>query len=414
MRRLLAVLLVTGCGGGWTSDSALIADPRRVAEALGDPPGETRAAELPVLGEPGHPRPCCAFGMDMHVDFASIEVPFFEVGNVMSAEDLGRHAYTLPTGAPEVEGNGLIYTCRGGWIDVAHVRENADVVLYLTLSFAPILGTGGTVEIAGHGAPTTIVLEPLPAATFEDDPLRVASQLAAWVTWRIGLWHEVTTWWGYQMIAGFSEQPSAFSPEDLYSNALGIRLSRAVIEAGRFESDAVYQEAINAYIREALLRLGAVDAETARSIMHALDGRWWDSAQRLPSPNLVLRRMFPEGVTRASPWLATDAFDEGFDLPVLNVCDGTEERPLALSTHVGGRAIAELVHVTWAPESWARDGGLPAADVTSVPESELDALVERTHVAMTDALGQGFDAPRGEIAAAPPPAEAPSEPPAGP
>jgi hypothetical protein len=400
MRWLVGVLLVTGCGGGWTSDAALIADPRRVAEALGDPPGEHDAPSLPVLGEPSHPRPCCAFGMDMHVDFASIAVPFFEVGNVISVDELGRHAYA--TVVPEVEGNGLVYTCRGGWIDVAHVRENADVVLYLTLSFAPILGEGGTVRISGHGAPTTIVLDPLPASAWEDDPLRVASLLAAWVTWRIGIWHEVATWWGYQMIAGFSEQPSAFSPEDLYSNALGIRLGRAVIEAGRFESDAVYQTAIAAYVHEALVRLGAVDRETARSIMHALDGRWWDSAQRLPHPELVLRRAFPDAGPQVRPWRAIDAFDEGFDLPVLRVCAGADERPLALSSQLDGRPISERVHVVVEPEAWAREGGLPSTDPSIVSEGELDTLVARTHEAMEAVLGEGFDAPRGPIAGPPP------------
>lgn len=402
---IVLIVFVAGCGGGWSSSSALLADPRRVAEALGDPPPDTDTADLlPELADPGHPRTCCAFGMDLHVDVASIEVPFFTVGNVMGVDDLGAHAYSLPLGVPEVEGNGLVYTCRGGWIDTAHVRENADVQLFLTLALAQHLRDGGTVVIPGHGAPTTIVLSPLGdilgAELLEADPLRIASALASWVTYRMGIFHEISTWYGYQMVAGFSEQPSAFSPEDLYSNALGIRLGRAVIFADRFTSSAVYEETIVAYIRQALVNLEAQPPEAARAIMASLDGRWWDSSLRLPDTHLVMRRGFPAeeaspGRATVTPWLASDAFDADAQPPALAVCAGSEVRTLSLPDHLAGRPISELVHLSFAPEAWAAT--LPSATPGIVEESELDALVETTRAAMAAVMGTGFDAPRGEI-----------------
>ncbi len=36
-------------------------------------------------------------------------------------------------------------------------------------------------------------------------------------TWRVTLWHEIATWFGYQSVSGFSERPSTFSIEDRYS-----------------------------------------------------------------------------------------------------------------------------------------------------------------------------------------------------
>ncbi len=404
MRSLLLVLalFIAGCGAGWSSASALVADPRRVAEALGDPAPQTDEADLlPELAEPSHPRTCCAFGMDLRVDLASIEVPFFHIGNVMSADDLGPHAYSLPLAAPEVEGNGLVYTCRGGWIDVAHVRENADLQLFLTLALAQHLRDGGAVVIPGHGGSTTIVLEPLlellGEELIEGDPLRFASALASWVTYRIGIWHEVTTWWGYQMIAGFSEQPSAFSPEDLYSNALGIRLARAVVAADRFTSSTVYDETIVAYIRLALERLGAQPTETARAIMTSLDGLWWDSTRRLPDTHLVTRRGFPgEHLAAITPWRAEDAFDDDERPSVLSAaCGDTEVRPLRIADHFAGRPMSELVHMWFAPEGWAER--LPSAQPGRVDERELDALVEATRASMAEVMGAGFDSPRGAI-----------------
>lgn len=403
---IVSCLLLAGCGGALSSSSALVADPRRVAEALGDPPPDTNAVDLlPEFSDPAHPRTCCAFGMDLHVDVASIEVPFFTVGNVMGVEDLGAHAYSLPLGAPDVEGNGLVYTCRGGWIDTAHVRENADVQLFLTLALAQLLEEGGTVVIPGHGAPTTIVLTPLAdilgAELLEAEPLRIASALAAWVTFRIGIFHEIATWYGYQMVAGFSEQPSAFSPEDLYSNALGIRLGRAVIFADRFSTSAVYEENVVAYIREALVNLEAQSPEGARAIMTSLDGLWWDSAHRLPDTHLVMRRGFPAdhaaapGRITVTPWLASDAFDAEAQPSSLAACEGSEVRPLSIPDHLAGRAISELVHLSFAPEGWATT--LPSATPGIVEEAELDAMVETTRTAMALVMGTGFDAPRGEI-----------------
>ncbi|MFC1765377.1 DUF4056 domain-containing protein, partial [Planctomycetota bacterium] len=45
----------------------------------------------------------------------------------IDVNDLGKHGYATQRG----EGNGIVYTCRGGHIDIAHVRANADWVRYV-------------------------------------------------------------------------------------------------------------------------------------------------------------------------------------------------------------------------------------------------------------------------------------------
>ncbi len=294
---LIGVALASAsCGGsGWGARSAFFADPARVAAALGDPPPGTARddLELPVLPLPAHTRNCCLFGMDLRVDFAGMHVPFFELGNVIDVDELGAHAYATPAGAADVEGNGLVYTCRGGWIDTAHVREQADQVVFLALAIAHTLESGSVTRIPGHGAATTIVVAGVPPALIErEGRLDAAMALAAWAAFRISIWHELATWFGYQTVSGFSEQPSAFSPEDLYSNALGIRLGLAVLAEHDFRSDADYDLAIEAFLIEGLRRLGAIPRSDAREVMTALDGRWWDSARRVPDDlEFVLARL---------------------------------------------------------------------------------------------------------------------------
>lgn len=66
--------------------------------------------------------------------------------------------------------------------------------------------------------------------------VRQRYQLAAWLAghlaFEIAQWHEIAQWYGFQSVPGFSEEISAFSPEDLYSNLLGARLAINVILSG--------------------------------------------------------------------------------------------------------------------------------------------------------------------------------------
>ena len=60
-------------------------------------------------------------------------VPGYEVQNVLDISELGTHQYNKgtvslqPRGGERIlsdEASGILYTCRGGFIDIAHVRDN--------------------------------------------------------------------------------------------------------------------------------------------------------------------------------------------------------------------------------------------------------------------------------------------------
>ena len=85
------------------------------------------------LTAPESLRPCCAFGYDLHVRAIGVPIPVYQIGNVLTLDTLGRHHYNdSALGAVKnlvglsEEKNGLIYTRRGGFIDIAHVRDTAD------------------------------------------------------------------------------------------------------------------------------------------------------------------------------------------------------------------------------------------------------------------------------------------------
>lgn len=374
------------------------ATPERVAVALGDSPGSSDPSPRAVLAlpeAPDHLRTCCAFGMDLGADLVGVPVPFFEIGNVVAPGELGTHAYAEPEGT-DPERNGLVYTCRGGWIDTAHVRENADREVFLASQFAHALARGTTITVTTDDAETSIFLSPVPDALVDrEGPSRVAATLAAWVAFQIAVWHEVSTWFGYQTLPGFSEQVSAFSIEDLYSDALGIRLGAAAIEDPGLRDILAYERELDGLLEETLRELGARPLDQSRAIMGALDGRWWSSQRRLPDPDLVMRRAFPPTSDVIEPWRARDAFDLG-EVPavVQHACGDALPRPLVIADQLDGTSVRELVRVEWRPTAWA-DARLPFRDPSRrvVTDRDMPHLVAAAHDELGALLGPGFDAP---------------------
>lgn len=118
-------------------------------------PAVTAIHPVPTLGELSPPeslRPCCAFGYDLHVRAVGIPIPVYQIGNVLTLDSLGKHHYNdSALGAVKnllglsEEQNGLIYTRRGGFIDIAHVRDTADYTFYLFNRISPTLGQAGRI-----------------------------------------------------------------------------------------------------------------------------------------------------------------------------------------------------------------------------------------------------------------------------
>src|SRR5262245_52824436 len=93
----LALLSPACRGSDWVAGRDLIAPPRRVAQALGEPllppADEIDPASVPRLDPPRHVRPCCSFGMDLRVEYQGAIVPGYVKANVTGPDELGHHEY---------------------------------------------------------------------------------------------------------------------------------------------------------------------------------------------------------------------------------------------------------------------------------------------------------------------------------
>jgi hypothetical protein len=322
MAASLAVLTLANAGchtDQWEASAKARAPDYAVTKALGDlarGTGDVSPESVPVINPPAKLRPCCAFGVDLRVELGRALIPGVEIGNVTGREKLGPHRFNNgfisldrhdTRGWIDDEGNGLVYTCRGGFIDTAHVRDNADITLACASAIARMMDSGGSLELPSQGARIHALIKPIdPQLLARYGRRELTIPMAKWLDFQISIWHEIATWYGYASIASWPEKISAFSLEDLYSNLIGGDIAGGIIEERGASSDDEYNRSMDAWIQQVGKRLEAVPMEQSRLAMESVDGIWWDSNKRIPDWELVLRRNFNTGPD-VDPWLVGEA-----------------------------------------------------------------------------------------------------------
>lgn len=251
------------------------------------------------LPPPDGLRPCCAFGYNIRAKLLGIPVPFFRLNNVVDPDNTGKHHYndswksTWTTLAGiNSEHDGIIYTRRGGFIDLAHVRDTADNTLWLFSQIWPALGRATTIKMSDELGQRIIRLRQFspPENTLARYNLSVS--LAAYLAFQLAAWHEVAQWYGFESVPGYPETASAFSPEDLYSNLLGARMATDILNSGGGSSLLQYQHSMTRMLPQTLAQLQAVSPQVTRFHFDMLDGIWWNSHCRLPDKFLVRLRNY--------------------------------------------------------------------------------------------------------------------------
>ena len=391
-------LLLTACAPTWRSPRLMV-DSKDVARALHDTAQVGAPAfdpkTVPNFEAPQKVRPCCAFGVDLKAKVGAVPVPIYENENILSVEEIGPHGYDK--GELTREHNGLVYTCRGGFIDLAHVRDTADNTLFLAMHIARALPGGLTIDMPDQGTKRRIVIKALPPGMIERyGRWTIAARMASWVGYQLSIWHEVVTWYGWTSTLGISEKLSAFSPEDLYSNMLGANIAAGIILEREAGSREQYDEAMQGWIREALRRLGVVPKAQARLAMKAVDGLWWDSNKRLPDWKLVTRR-YMQTAPPLPPWLVAEALPPDRQSPeVAKMCQGQPPTlELEIEEKLGKTKMEDLIEIRyefakWIPEEFP----LPASKGQVVRHSDLAVIVEDVRRRASEELGAGFDDPK--------------------
>jgi Protein of unknown function (DUF4056) len=180
--------------------------------------------ELPYTPIGG--RPCCLLSTQQGLTFPVIDllVRFLGPESVVDNHNLdhllgaGRWDYWS-----RKEISGIIYTRRGGFIDLAHLRDHIDLTLdYYRLLTRTIERHRRSFSPTRSYPVTVTLLDDIPA----EHQLAVAQSLA----YDESIFHEIETYWGGGFLAIVDlEHKSAFSPEDLVSNFLGVVLGGRVI-----------------------------------------------------------------------------------------------------------------------------------------------------------------------------------------
>jgi hypothetical protein len=220
-----------------------------------------------------------------------------------SLRHLGKHSYEFTL----YETNGIMYTCNGGFIDIAHVRESADRTAYLQKRAYQSLMHGNQRFSFQVVEPSTYWV----TLTYPDDWDRLSKRkrqiMAREVSIDLGeylahttlIWHEIITWYGFASAGVFPDTISAFSPEDPYSDVLGVLLAGRALRDERKS----YDQAMTDLLPRTLEKLGVQPASVARQAGKQIEGRWYTGGfyflVHMKKRNLDVGL----GDNRVTPWL---------------------------------------------------------------------------------------------------------------
>lgn len=232
---------------------------------------------------------------------------------------LGKHSY----GFNPFEEDGIVYTCKAGHLDIAHLRWSADYTAY---AVGRIYETLMNKE---HGFSFNMALE---ISTHEisfdypenwdrlspKDKNRIAREMAfeigPYVVFNATIWHEMLTWFGVHFM-GFEPQfNSAFSWEDMYSNLIGTELAVEALRNKNHDYDTALTLAIDIKLKE-------LDVQPKITAMHASEimrDKWYRGYILVDT----IKKNIDIGL------------DDGYVTPVLvpGICDHAEPEPLPVPT----------------------------------------------------------------------------------
>ncbi|MBP7051473.1 MAG: DUF4056 domain-containing protein [Phycisphaerae bacterium] len=267
--------------------------------------------------------------------------------------NLGSHSYHWPF----LEKNGIVYTCRGGHIDLVHLRNAADWTAYLAADSyrhlmkkdprfsckMPVDRSRTHVEIAYPRGWDFLSAQDRSAIAE-----KMAMALGPYLAFTMTTWHEVTTWYGYKCTLLPVEYDSAFSWEDSYSNLLGTRIALRALQ----DTKHSYDQAMTIALDEEMAALGIVPtAREAYRASRSMKGQWYTGTCVLLFD--MKKRNFDVGL------------DDGYVTPTLvpnaSSCPQAQPQSYPVPTLDALSNYGFTVTVEIEPREWEKDKILRAA-----------------------------------------------------
>ncbi|MFG0252185.1 MAG: DUF4056 domain-containing protein [Phycisphaerales bacterium JB038] len=298
------------------------------------------------------------------------------------ADDLGRHVYEgsfAPFWAGEVS-RGIVYTERAGFLDIAHIRNAADLTRYAYLHVREALREerSGVILVSAEPSLYHITFayddawREMPTEEREAVERELALRLSQRLAHVMCTWHEIITWYGYRALLPIPERQSAFSYDDPPSHMVGIELAGRALRALHEEwedDEALYEEALTSLLGKDLERYEVQPPVVARRAARAVKNDWWTS-----SPGHLKRRLVHVGCNEEAlhPWLvpagegeAEQADPIAWVLPTLTDVLGRDCR---------GMVTVEIEPNIWEGASIRRDLALPDGHIS--PRRHFGRLAE--------------------------------------
>jgi len=198
-------------------------------------------------------------------------------GMTFLGSKLGSHNYH----GPFFEKDGIAYTCRGGHIDITHLRIGIDWTAYLVAeSYRHLMRNDPSFSCkmpVDRSRTHVHITYPFGWDCLSEEDRsaiaeRIALALGPYLTFTMVSWHEITTWYGYKCIGLPVEYDSAFSWEDSYSNLLGTMIAVRALQ----DAEHSYNKAVTIAIDEEMQRLGVLpSAGQARLASKSMKGQWY-------------------------------------------------------------------------------------------------------------------------------------------
>ena len=217
-------------------------------------------------------------------------------------ERLGNHSYGLGLG----EASGIVYTKRGGSIDIDHVRGAADIARHAYDLSRSTLTRGRkkfSVSPSFEFYSNNVEFKyPENWDTLsKEEKTRIATEVSLQVGHTVGynstLYHEMLTWFGTRFML-MPEFYSAFSWDDIYSNLIGATLAMEAVQ----DPNQNYDQAMTKLLDEEMKTLGALPRAEAIRVTNSVKGKWFKGISAFPT---VSRRNVDAG------------FDDGYVSPAL-------------------------------------------------------------------------------------------------